>query len=49
MAPGQYTELIFLDEATALAAGHRPVRQLHKPHTVLCGIDLIALGSVTKS
>lgn len=24
MAPGQYTELFFLDETTALAAGHRP-------------------------
>jgi hypothetical protein len=24
MAPGQYTELFFLDMATALAAGHRP-------------------------
>jgi hypothetical protein len=24
MAPGQYTELFFLDEAIALAAGHRP-------------------------
>ena len=24
MEPGQYTELFFLDEATALAAGHRP-------------------------
>src|SRR5690606_3408197 len=24
MAPGRYTELFFLDEATALAAGHRP-------------------------
>lgn len=24
MAPGCYTELFFLDEATALAAGHRP-------------------------
>ena len=24
MAPGQYTELFFLDEATAMAAGHRP-------------------------
>lgn len=24
MAPGQYTELFFLDEPTALAAGHRP-------------------------
>ena len=24
MSPGQYTELFFLDEATGLAAGHRP-------------------------
>jgi hypothetical protein len=24
MMPGRYTELFFLDEATALAAGHRP-------------------------
>ncbi|MEL7207955.1 MAG: hypothetical protein AAGK32_06930, partial [Actinomycetota bacterium] len=24
MSPGSYTELFFLDEATALAAGHRP-------------------------
>ena len=24
MTPGAYTELFFLDEATALAAGHRP-------------------------
>ncbi len=24
MRPGHYTELFFLDEATALAAGHRP-------------------------
>lgn len=24
MAPGKYTELFFLDESTALAAGHRP-------------------------
>lgn len=24
MAPGNYTELFFLDEATALATGHRP-------------------------
>ncbi|GAB4512495.1 MAG: hypothetical protein OHK0046_12120 [Anaerolineae bacterium] len=27
MSPGQYTELFFLDEATALAAGHRPCAQ----------------------
>jgi len=24
MQPGKYTELVFLDEATAFAAGHRP-------------------------
>ena len=24
MAPGRFTELFFLDEATAFAAGHRP-------------------------
>ncbi len=27
MTPGEYTELFFLDEATALAAGHRPCAQ----------------------
>jgi hypothetical protein len=27
MAPGNYTELFFLDEATALAAGHRPCHE----------------------
>ena len=27
MMPGRFTELFFLDEATALAAGHRPCRE----------------------
>ena len=27
MTPGRYTELFFLDEATALAAGHRPCKE----------------------
>src|SRR6202161_2154067 len=27
MTPKRYTELFFLDEATALAAGHRPCRE----------------------
>ena len=27
MAPGQYTELFFLDEATSFAAGHRPCKE----------------------
>jgi hypothetical protein len=30
MAPKQYTELFFLDEATALAAGHRPCRSCRR-------------------
>ncbi len=30
MAPNQYTELFFLDEATALAAGHRPCRRCRR-------------------
>ena len=31
MAPGRYTELFFLDEATALAAGHRPCAECRRP------------------
>lgn len=31
MTPGQYTELFFLDEATALAAGHRPCAECQRP------------------
>jgi hypothetical protein len=31
MTPGQYTELFFLDEATALAAGHRPCAECSRP------------------
>ncbi|WP_427025579.1 hypothetical protein ACP4J4_06640 [Aureimonas ureilytica] len=31
MAPGAYTELFFLDEATALAAGHRPCALCRRP------------------
>ena len=30
MAPGSYTELFFLDEATALAAGHRPCAECRR-------------------
>ena len=30
MAPGQYTKLFFLDEATALAAGHRPCAECRR-------------------
>src|SRR5688500_8008085 len=30
MAPGRYTELFFLDESTALAAGHRPCAECQR-------------------
>jgi hypothetical protein len=30
MAPGRYTELFFLDEATAMAAGHRPCAECRR-------------------
>lgn len=30
MQPGRYTELVFLDEATALAAGHRPCAECRR-------------------
>jgi hypothetical protein len=30
MAPGRYTELFLLDEATALAAGHRPCAECRR-------------------
>ena len=30
MAPNRYTELFFLDEATALAAGHRPCHECRR-------------------
>ena len=30
MAPGRFTELFFLDEATALAAGHRPCAECRR-------------------
>lgn len=32
MAPGRYTQLFFLDEATALAAGHRPCATCQRSH-----------------
>jgi len=31
MRPGRYTELFFLDEAVALAAGHRPCAECRRP------------------
>ena len=34
MQPGHYTELFFLDEATALAAGHRPCSECRRERYV---------------
>lgn len=34
MAPGRYTELFFLDEATAFAAGHRPCFECRRAEAV---------------
>jgi hypothetical protein len=34
MAPGHYTELFFLDEATALASGHRPCFECRRQDAV---------------
>ena len=46
MAPNQYTELFFLDEATALAAGHRPCAECNRPRYNLFR-DLWALANPT--
>src|SRR5881296_2034093 len=35
MTPGRYTELFFLDEATALAAGHRPCAECQRARYAL--------------
>jgi len=35
MTPGHYTELFFLDEATALAAGHRPCAECQRARFLL--------------
>jgi hypothetical protein len=37
MTPGRYTELFFLDEATALAAGHRPCAECQRDRYRLFG------------
>ena len=34
MSPGTWTELFFLDEATAFAAGHRPCFYCQRPHAL---------------
>jgi hypothetical protein len=46
MAPGRYTELFFLDEATALAAGHRPCGECRREsHRLFVRLWAAATGS----
>jgi hypothetical protein len=46
MTPGEYTHLFFLDEATALAAGHRPCFECRRADTKLycAAIERVAGG-----
>lgn len=48
MTPGRYTELFFLDEATALAAGHRPCAECQRERFNLFR-DTWALANPEKS
>jgi hypothetical protein len=54
MSPGTYTELFFLDEATALAAGHRPCFECRRADAVafrenwLAGNPQLNLGDSVK-
>ena len=52
MTPGEYTELFFLDEATALAAGHRPCAECRRARFIaFCNTWKVAnlkAGGVTK-
>ena len=45
MAPDRYTELFFLDEATALAAGHRPCFECRRK-SYNAFVDAWAIGNV---
>jgi hypothetical protein len=55
LQPGRYTELFFLDEATALAAGHRPCAECQRAryhHFVACwalaqGLDATSVRAST--
>jgi len=49
MSPGLYTELFFLDEATALAAGHRPCYECRRSDALKFRAALEAGGSVPAS
>lgn len=46
MQPGLYTELFFLDEATALASGHRPCFECRRADAVAFRDALVARGEL---
>lgn len=50
MAPNRYTELFFLDEATALAAGHRPCAECRRAdYLAFCAAWQKALGPLPEN
>ena len=50
MSPGRYTELFFLDEVTALAAGHRPCGECQRDkYRVFKGLMELVYGRALKS
>lgn len=46
MTPGHYTELFFLDEATALAAGHRPCVECRRAAYIAFRDDWLAVQPI---
>lgn len=48
MQPGRYTELFFMDEATALAAGHRPCAECQRERYNLFLDDWAKTQGITK-
>jgi hypothetical protein len=50
MAPGRYTELFFPDEATALAAGHRPCGECRRhSHRLFVGLWSAVTGDAPRA
>ena len=49
MSPGLYTELFFLDEATALAAGHRPCFECQYTRAMEFKESLIVAGLIDRA
>jgi hypothetical protein len=47
MTPGRYTELFFLDEATAMAAGHRPCAECQRERYQLFRVHWAAARATT--